>query len=89
MAKFKIWMDGIKARSEFVATHGLQFTGRVVRTHGKVSDGPFVEAKEIVGGFVIVAARDLDHATEIAQACPGLEQPGTTFEVRPIDPHCA
>ena len=89
MAKFKTWMDGIKARGEFVATHGLQFTGRVVRTHGKVSDGPFVEAKEMVGGFVIVAARDVEHATAIAQACPGLEQPGTTLEVRPIDPHCA
>ena len=89
MAKFKTWMDGIKARGEFVATHGLEFTGRVVRTHGKVSDGPFVEAKEMVGGFIIVAAPSLDRATEIAQGCPGLEQPGTTVEVRPIrsSPH--
>ena len=90
MAKFKTWMDGIKARGEFVGTNGLEFTGRVVRTHGKVSDGPFAEAKEVVGGYVIVAAASLDRATEIAQACPGLEQPGTMIEVRPIrsSPHC-
>ena len=84
MAKFKLWMDGIKARGEFVSTHGLDFTGKVVRLHGAVSDGPFVEAKEMVGGYVIVAARDLDHATEIARACPGVQQPGTILEVRPI-----
>jgi hypothetical protein len=84
MTKFKTWMDGIKARGEFVATNGLAFTGKVLRLHGVVSDGPFVEAKEIVGGYVVVAARDLDHAAEIAGGCPGLQQPGTTVEVRPI-----
>ncbi len=84
MAKFETWMDGIKARREFVATCGLEFTGKVVRTSGLVSDGPFAEAKEVVGGYVVVAACSLDHATEIARACPGLEQSGTTVEVRPV-----
>ena len=89
MAKFKTWMDGIKARGEFVATSGLAFSGKVIRTGGAVSDGPFVEAKEIVGGYIVIAARDLEHATEIAQGCPGLQQPGTTVEVRPIQPRPA
>jgi hypothetical protein len=84
MAKFKIWMDGIKARGEFVATNGLEFTGKVLRTGGAVSDGPFAEAKEIVGGYIVVTARDQEHAMEIARGCPGLQQPGTTVEVRPI-----
>ncbi len=84
MGKFKTWMDGIKARGEFVATDGLEFTGKVVRTGGVVNDGPFVEAKEVVGGYVIVAAHSIEHAIEIARACPGLEQPGTAIEVRPI-----
>jgi hypothetical protein len=89
MAKFKIWMEGIKARGEFVATNGLEFSGRVLRTHGVATDGPFVEAKEIVGGYIVVAAENLDRATEIARGCPGLLQPGTTVEVRPIrmSPH--
>lgn len=84
MAKFKTWMDGIKARGEFVATNGLEFTGKVLRTGGAVSDGPFIEAKEMVGGYIVVAARDLDHAIEIARDCPGLQRPGTNVEVRPI-----
>lgn len=84
MVKFTAWMNGIKARGELVSTSGLEFTGKVIRTHGVVSDGPFVEAKEMVGGFVIVRADDIDRATEIARACPGLEQPGTTVEVRPL-----
>jgi hypothetical protein len=88
MAKFKTWMDGIKARGEFVATNGLEFTGKVVRTHGVVSDGPFAEAKEVVGGFLIVATPNLERAVEIAQACPGVAQPGTCVEVRPVAGHC-
>lgn len=84
MAKFTVWMNGIKSRGELVDTSGLEFTGKVIRTHGVVVDGPFVEAKEMVGGFIIVRADDLDRATVIARACPGLEQPGTTVEVRPL-----
>jgi hypothetical protein len=84
MAKFKTWMDGIKARGEFVATNGLEFTGKVLRTGGVVSDGPFIEAKEMVGGYIVITARDLDHAVEIARGCPGLQRPGTNVEVRPI-----
>lgn len=87
MEKFSAWMHGIKTRGELVSTSGLEFTGRVVRTHGVVSDGPFVEAKEMVGGFVIVAVDSLERATAIAQACPGLEQPGTTVEIRPVANH--
>jgi len=88
MDKFTAWKNGIKARGECVATQGLEFAGRVVRLRGAVSDGPFAEAKEVVGGYMIIEVGDLDRATEIAQACPGLEQPGTTIEVRPINRSC-
>ena len=79
-------MDGIKARGEFVATDGLEFTGRDVRTHGKVTDGPFAEAKEVVGGYILIQARDLAAATAIARGCPGLEMKTTIVEVRPVEP---
>jgi hypothetical protein len=84
MEKFAAWTAGIKARGQLVGTNGLQFTGRTIRTGGIVSDGPFAEAKEIVGGYLLISAASLDEATAIAQACPGLEQPGTTVEVRPV-----
>jgi hypothetical protein len=46
-----------------------------------VTDGPFVETKEALGGFYLIEARDLDHAIEIAKLCPA---PYGGVEVRPI-----
>ena len=51
--------------------------GQVVMT-----DGPFAETKEGLGGFYVIEARDLDHALELAKACPGLWY--GSIEVRPI-----
>jgi hypothetical protein len=47
-----------------------------------VTDGPFAETKEGLGGFYLVDARDLDHALELAKACPGAKW--ATVEVRPV-----
>ncbi|HWA86907.1 MAG TPA: YciI family protein [Opitutus sp.] len=84
MEKFLAWVNGLKARGEFVTSSGLEFTGKLVRTHGVVSDGPFVEAKEMVGGFLIVRVDHLDRAVEIAQGCPAIANDGTSVEVRPL-----
>ena len=84
MEKFATWINGIKARDEFVTSSGLEFTGKLVHTHGVVSDGPFVEAKEMVGGFIVVRTDNIERAVEIAKGCPALAQPGTTVEVRPL-----
>ena len=46
--------------------------------------GPFVEAKEVVGGFMIVSAESLEEATEVARECPGVVMPGSSVEVREI-----
>ena len=61
--------------------------GRVVRKNGDgltVSDGPFVEAKEILGGFFVVDAEDYDGALAIARTCPHLEF--GSIEVRLVEP---
>jgi hypothetical protein len=64
--------------------HPLDFTGKVVNGKGKtVKDGPFAEAKDVVGGFMVVEARDIDHAVEISKGCPILEV-GGSVEVRPV-----
>ena len=57
--------------------------GRVVKSKKLVTDGPFVEAKEIVGGFSIVEADTIDAAAELAKGCPALLH-GGTVEVRPL-----
>jgi hypothetical protein len=49
-----------------------------------VTDGPYIEAKELVLGFIIVRARDLEQAVELSTGCPMLEG-GGSVEVRPIE----
>lgn len=56
---------------------GLKRTGRIVRA-GLVTDGPYVEAKEIVVSFTVIQADDYDAAAAIARECP----PGHTIEIR-------
>jgi hypothetical protein len=61
---------------------GLTNEGRVVSAK-VVTDGPFVESKEVVGGFSIVQANTIDAAAELAKGCPGIRV-GATVEVRPL-----
>jgi hypothetical protein len=49
----------------------------------RVTDGPYAEAKEVVGGYFFLTVANIDEATEIAKKCPGLPL-GLTVEVRPV-----
>lgn len=63
---------------------GLLQTGKLVDAKGVVSDGPFIEAKEIVGGYSVVKADTYDEAVGYAKSCPILHQPGWKVEVREL-----
>ena len=79
MEKWVSWMQKISA-----VGHPLHSEGKVVRNGGDViTDGPFTEGKEIVGGYVTLPANDMDHATEISKECPIFEW-GGFVEVREI-----
>lgn len=79
MEKWGSWMQEISA-----VGHPLQRDGKVVQKGGDIiTDGPFAEGKEIVGGYVALPARDLDHAVELSKGCPIFEF-GGTVEVREI-----
>jgi len=59
-------------------------TGKVVRgASGVITDGPFAESKDLVLGFLVVEARDLEHAAELAKGCP-IARGGGSVEVRPV-----
>lgn len=58
---------------------GLKHTGRVVKA-GLVTDGPYIEAKEIIVSFTLIQADDYEAAAAIARACP----PGHTIEIREL-----
>jgi len=84
LAKWRAWIEAMTARGELKNVGlPLQAAGRVVRGHAKaVTDGPYMETKELVGGFSIIEARDFAHAAQIASGCPILEN-GGCVEVRP------
>ena len=79
-AKFNAWKE--KFQHNIVDMGGQLGGGRVVTSDG-VTDGPFVEAKEVVGGYMIVAADSMEQAVEVAQESPGV-MPGSSVEVREI-----
>ena len=61
----------------------LERTGKVVRGKYSVVDGPFVEAKDLVLGFMVIEARDLDEAVTLSGGCPILDGSGAV-EIRPV-----
>jgi hypothetical protein len=84
MQKWVAWMKDLGARGHMKdGGHPLEATGKVVRAGKGVTDGPFAEAKDLVGGYTIVEAKDLAQAAELAQGCPILER-GGVVEVRPV-----
>ncbi len=71
------WTEKLKAKNLYVSGEALMPGGKMVQ--GKkavVTDGPFAESKEIVGGYFIVKANSLEDAAELAKDCPDLPQDG-------------
>jgi hypothetical protein len=83
--KWLAWFKTLSAEGHLKDPgHPLEGTGKVVRGSQKqVMDGPYAEAKDVVGGFTIVETRDLQEAAELAKGCPILEV-GGSVEVRPV-----
>lgn len=77
-AKFNEWRERFQAN--LVDLGGRLGSGRVALPE-PAPDGPFVEIKELVGGYMIVSAASLDEAIRIASECPGLVRPGSGVEV--------
>lgn len=84
MQKWLAWSKELGAKGQMKSGEPLDNAGKVVRGKAKlVTDGPYAEAKDLVGGFILVNAKDLTEASEIAKGCPILEVDGTV-EVRPV-----
>jgi len=77
-AKFNEWRE--KFQKNLVDLGGRLGAGRVALPD-PAPDGPFVEVKELVGGYMIVSAESLDEAIRVARECPGLVRPGSGVEV--------
>ena len=81
-AKFNAWKE--KFRENIVDMGGkLSSGGKIVTAEG-ATDGPFVEAKEVIGGYMIVQAESMEEAVQVALQSPGTAMPGSSVEVREI-----
>jgi len=70
--------------SQALAREGATISGKNARV---ITDGPFAESKEAIGGYLLLEAASLDEAIAIAKACPSLRH-GTTIDVRPLSNDC-
>ena len=80
---FAVWNAWKEKFKDNVVDMGgkLKPTGKVLAASGAI-DGPFMEAKEIVGGYMIVTADSYEHALEMAREMYGMMSPGTRLEIR-------
>jgi hypothetical protein len=82
--KWQDWVGGIAAQGK-VSKTGVRLAteGKVLKPGGVITDGPFVEIREMLGSFMIVKADNLDEATTLAHGCPALDANGSV-EIRPL-----
>ena len=86
MQKWTTWIQDLSKAGKFKSGYPLENAAKVVSGKNRlVTDGPFAESKEGVGGYLIVAASDLGDAADVAKGCPIFEE-GGAVEVRPIMP---
>ncbi len=79
------WINTIAAKNKFTAGVGLPFDdARVVWPNNIVTNGPFGEIKETIGGYMIVKADSIEEAVEFAKGSPVLQGEGNSVEVRKI-----
>jgi hypothetical protein len=82
------WFNRLKDENKCVAGNPLEREGKIVAGKNRVvSDGPFAESKETIGGYFLLKVGSLDEAVAIARQCPGLPY-GIRVEVRPIAAAC-
>lgn len=79
------WIGGITAQNKFVSGTGLPFdNAKVVWHNNVVTNGPFGDIKETIGGFIVVKAESVEEAVAFAKGCPVLQGDGNSVEVRKI-----
>ena len=84
MQKWGDWIQQLSKTGNFKAGEPLEAEGKVIKGRKKVvTDGPYAEAKDLVGGYLLISAKNLDEAVELSRGCPIFDSEGSV-EVRPI-----
>ena len=77
------WVEEMAKTGNYVSGDPLVPEGRYILSDKVQSDGPFIESKEAISGYVIIKATDIDQAVGLAQKCPVFKF-GGVLELRPI-----
>ncbi|MBK7967920.1 MAG: transcription initiation protein [Bacteroidetes bacterium] len=86
MKPWQDWIGNIAAQNKLVSSgNRLASEGMVVKPNNVITNGPYVEMKEAIGGYIIVSANSIDEAAELSKDCPILKMNGNV-EVRAIVP---
>jgi hypothetical protein len=85
--RYAAWMRSLRESGHYVASHKLedQIGVRLTVRGGQVSEGPFMETKEAVGGVYFLNAGSLDEVVGLARSCPILDLQNGYVEIRVID----
>jgi hypothetical protein len=86
--QFYVWLDRLVSEGKMKTGQRLANGGKTVSRNNVMTDGPYGEAKEVIGGYWFILANSLDEAARIAAGNPCLKY-GLFFEIRPIDPERA
>jgi hypothetical protein len=90
MSQWRAWYNALQAHGKMKSGLPLMNEGKIISgARGRyVTDGPFTESKEAIGGYFLISVDNFDEAIEIARQCPGLEH-GAIVEIRPVAQECA
>jgi hypothetical protein len=88
IGQFYTWLDQLVNEGKVRRGQRLRHEGKTIMRQNVITDGPFGESKEVIGGYWVILADNLDEAAQIAQGNPCLGS-GLFLEIRPIDPRRA
>ena len=84
MREMMKWVESLAESGNYTSGEPLVLTGKYVSRHDMLSDGPFIESKEGISGYLFLQAENIEQAASIAQSCPLVIQGKMILEVRPI-----
>jgi hypothetical protein len=88
IGQFYVWLDQLVDEGKMKRGQRLTYEGKTIGRQSVITDGPFGESKEVIGGYWFILANNLDEAAQIAKGNPCLNY-GLFVEIRPIDPQVA
>jgi hypothetical protein len=84
MRQMMKWAESLAESGNYTNGEPLTLGGKYVSRNNILSDGPFIEAKEGISGYIFLQAENLEQAASIAQTCPLVMQDKMVLEVRPV-----